>query len=65
MASSRQIINDLRAQAAALDGRHVQGSMMDGACRSMRRGADEIERLLDDLTYLRGFAELIREEDRA
>lgn len=57
MAGSREVINDLRAQAAALDGRHLSGSMMDGVARSLRRGAGEIERLLDELTWLRGFAE--------
>ncbi|WP_304616964.1 hypothetical protein [Paracoccus sp. (in: a-proteobacteria)] len=65
MTSSREIINDMRAQAAALDGRHVSGSMMDGVCRSLRRGADEIERLLDDLVWLRGYAEIPQEEDAA
>lgn len=63
--SSRQIINDLRAQARALDGRHLSGTMMDGVCRSLRRGADELERLLDDLTYLRGYAELVGEDGAA
>lgn len=65
MASSREIINDMRAQAAALDGCHVSGSMMDGVCRSLRRGADEIERLLDDLVWLRGYADIPQEEDAA
>lgn len=58
MASSREIITDLRAQARALDGRHLQGSMMHGVCRSLRRGADELERLLDELHMLRVFAEI-------
>lgn len=58
MATSREIINDLRAQARALDGRHVQGSMMHGVCRSLRRAADEIDRLLAELDMLRAFAEI-------
>ncbi len=58
MASSREIITDLRAQARALDGRHLQGSMMHGVCRSLRRGADEIDRLLDELHMLRAWAEI-------
>lgn len=61
MASAREIVNDLRAQARALDGRHLQGSMMGGVCRSLHRGADEIERLEAELTWLRGFAETILE----
>ncbi len=58
MATSGEIINDLRAQARALDGRHVQGSMMHGVCRSLRRGADEIDRLLGELNMLRAYAEI-------
>ncbi|WP_353429487.1 hypothetical protein [Paracoccus denitrificans] len=58
MASTRQIITDLRAQARALDGRHLSGSMMDGVCRSLRRGADELDRLLGELAMLRAFAEI-------
>ncbi|UFS63830.1 hypothetical protein LO749_06465 [Paracoccus denitrificans] len=58
MPSSREIINDLRAQARALDGRHVAGSMMDGVCRSLRRGADELDRLLVELDMLRDYAEI-------
>lgn len=63
MARTRQIITDLRAQARALEGRHVSGSMMDGVCRSLRRGADELERLADELYLLRAYAE-IPQEDR-
>lgn len=44
--SPMQVANDLRAQAKALEGRHVSGWMMDGVCRSMIRGADTIEHLL-------------------
>ncbi|MAU46240.1 MAG: hypothetical protein GOVbin2371_30 [Prokaryotic dsDNA virus sp.] len=62
MASTRQIINDLRAQARALDGRHLQGTMMDGVARSLRRGADELERIDGDLFYYRA-AEALPEED--
>lgn len=58
MASSRQIVTDLRAHAAQLDGRHYQGCMMTSTCRSLRRGADEIERLLAELHYLRAYAEI-------
>ena len=57
MASPLEIANDLLAQAATLDGRHVQGSMMHGVCRSLRRGAAEIERLEAELIYYRSFAE--------
>ncbi len=63
MASTRQIINDLRAQANALDGRHLSGTMMDGVARSLRRGADELERLDDELFYHRAAAET--QEDAA
>lgn len=62
MASSRDIINDLRAQARALDGRHVSGTMMDGVCRSLRRGADELDRLLDELHMWRANAEIVEAE---
>lgn len=58
MATPREIITDLRAQARALDGRHLSGTMMDGVCRSLRRGADEIDRLLCELHLLRAFAEI-------
>lgn len=58
MTTSREIINDMRAQARALDGRHITGSMMHGVCRSLRRGADEIDRLLGELDMLRAFAEI-------
>lgn len=58
MASSQQIITDLRAHANALDGRHVQGTMMHSVCRSLRRGADEIDRLLAELHLLRAWAEI-------
>ncbi|KGJ23268.1 hypothetical protein [Paracoccus sanguinis] len=57
MASSAQIAHDLRMQASALEGRHLQGMMLTGLCRSLRRGADEIERLGAELTWLRGFAD--------
>lgn len=57
MVTTRQIINDLRAQARALDGRHLQGSMMDGVARSLRHGADELERLDAELFYFRADAE--------
>jgi len=59
MASACEIVNDLRAQARALDGRHLQGTMTDGLCRSLRRGADEIERMQAELVWLRGFAEQV------
>ena len=58
MASSQQIITDLRAHAAALDGCHLSGTMMHSACRSLRRGADELDRLLGELDMLRAFAEI-------
>lgn len=60
--STREIINDLRAQARGLDGRHLGGVMQDHVARSLRRGADELERLLDELFYHRAGAELPREE---
>ncbi|KGJ18712.1 hypothetical protein [Paracoccus sanguinis] len=59
MASSAQIAHDLRMQANALEGRHLQGTMLTGLCRSLRRGADEIERLEAELTWLRGFADQV------
>lgn len=58
MATTRQIINDMRAQACALDGRHLSGMMTDGVVRSLRRGADEIERLEAELFYHRAAAEI-------
>jgi hypothetical protein len=58
MATTRQIINDMRAQARAIDGRHLQGRMMCPTARALRRGADELERLLDELFLLRAFAEI-------
>lgn len=48
MATSREIINDLRAQAAAMERRGH-----DQLVTSLRRGAAEIERLLDDQFYMR------------
>lgn len=65
MASTRQIIMDLRAQALAVDGRHLQGTPLDGHAYSMRRAADEMERLLDEMIYLRGFAEDVLEAEAA
>ncbi len=62
MASSREIVNDLRAQARSLDGRHVRGAMLDGICRSLRRGADEIDRLLAEIHMLRAWAEIPGDE---
>ncbi|MDQ7775173.1 MAG: hypothetical protein Q4615_04285 [Paracoccus aminovorans] len=64
MASSQQIISDLRAHARALDGCHLSGTMMHSVCRSLRRGADEIDRLLGELAWLRAWAE-IPEEPKA
>lgn len=64
MASSREIVNDLRAQARAIERSHLEFMMVDGLARSLLRGADEIERLLDELTYLRGFAEAHLEAER-
>lgn len=61
MASTRQIINDLRAQANACEGRHLQGEMLTPHVRSMRRAADELERLLDELHLLRAYAEIPQE----
>lgn len=58
MATSQQIITDLRAQARALDGHHISGTMMDSVCRSLRRGANEIDRLLAELHMLRAYAEI-------
>ncbi|MDO5648851.1 hypothetical protein [Paracoccus sp. (in: a-proteobacteria)] len=57
MPTPQQIITDLRAHAARLDGTHIQGCMMTSTCRALRRGADQIESLLSELTYLRGFAD--------
>ncbi|MFI0477416.1 hypothetical protein [Paracoccus jiaweipingae] len=64
MTTTREIITDLRIHAQRLDGTHINGGMMTSTCRALRRGAGELERLLDELTYLRGFAEevLARED---
>lgn len=61
MASTRQIINDLRAQANAVDGRRLRGETLQPFVRSMCRAADELERLLDELHLLRAFAEIPQE----
>lgn len=58
MASSQQIITDLRAHADAFDNCHLNGTMMHSLCRSLRRGADEIDRLRGELDMLRAFAEI-------
>lgn len=44
--SPLQVAHDLKMQANALDGRHMQGQMTDQLCRSLRRGAATIEHLL-------------------
>lgn len=44
--SPMQVAHDLRMQANALEGRHLQGMMMDQLCRSLRRGAATIEHLV-------------------
>ena len=62
--TAHQIAHDLRCQANALEGRHVQGVMLTGLCRSLRRGADEIERLADELIYLRAFAADVLDAER-
>lgn len=49
MVSTRHIINDLRAHARAASG---------SVAHSMQRGADELERLLDELHLLRAWAEI-------
>lgn len=58
MASTGQIITDLRAHAAMLDGRHHQGTMLHSTCRSLLRAACEIERLQTELFYLREALEI-------
>lgn len=58
--SSRAIIVDLRAQAAALEG--GQQSTTEGVARTLRRAADEIERLLDAQFYLRAALDLDAED---
>ncbi|NEX47614.1 hypothetical protein [Pseudotabrizicola algicola] len=58
MASTRQIINDLRAHSRAFEGTHVQGTMMTSLCRSLDRAVHELERLHDEVTLLRAFAEI-------
>lgn len=52
-----QVASDLRAQARALEGRHLSGTMMDGVCRSMLRGAAAIEHLLKVNSELEAAAE--------
>ncbi|WP_182912738.1 hypothetical protein [Paracoccus onubensis] len=49
MFSTRYIINDLRTYSRTANG---------PVARSMLRGADELERLLDELHLLRAFAEI-------
>lgn len=49
MLTTRYIINDLRDRARVAGG---------PVARSMQRGADELERLLDEVHLLRAFAEI-------
>lgn len=49
MISTRHIINDLRARARMSSG---------STAHSMQRGADELERLLDEVQLLRAYAEI-------
>lgn len=48
--SPLQVAHDLKMQANALDGRHMQGHMTDQLCRSLRRGAATIEHLVKTIT---------------
>ncbi|UXU74350.1 MULTISPECIES: hypothetical protein [unclassified Paracoccus (in: a-proteobacteria)] len=58
MTGARDIINELRAQARALEERSADDAAMPALCRSLRRGADEIDRLLAELAMLRAFVEI-------
>ncbi len=44
--SPMQVAHDLKMQAKAIEGRHLQGVMQDQLCRSLRRGAATIEHLV-------------------
>ncbi|WP_417618727.1 hypothetical protein [Oceanisphaera sp.] len=56
MASPRQIINDLRAQAARLD-----RTGNDGLVKSLLRAAEQIEVLLDDAALMKAALEILAE----
>lgn len=61
MASSREIINDLRAQARTLRCFGLDPVVRESLMRSLHRGADEIDRLQGELDILRAFAEIPKE----
>ena len=58
MATSRDIINELRAQARTLRCFGYDPVVRESLMRSLHRGADEIDRLQGELDLLRAFAEI-------
>jgi hypothetical protein len=56
MASPRQIINDLRAQAA-----RFERTGNEGLVKSLLRGAEQIEVLLDDAALMKAALEILAE----
>ncbi len=58
MATSREIINDLRAQARTLRCFGFDPVLRETLMWTMHRGADEIDRLLVELDMLRAFAQI-------
>lgn len=52
MATPLQVANDLRAQAKAHRGRHIQGHPTDTLVQSMERGARVIEELVGRLAAM-------------
>lgn len=64
MATSREIINDLRAQARTLRCFGLDPIMRETLMRSLHRGADEIDRLQCELDILRAFAEIPEEPEK-
>lgn len=58
MSNSRDIINDLRAQARTLRCVSIDPVVRESVAWSMHRGAEEIDRLQGELHMLRAYAEI-------
>ncbi len=61
MASSREIINDLRGHARTLRCYGLDPVVSENLMWSLHRAADEIDRLSAELGLLRAFAEIPQE----
>ena len=58
MSPSREVINDLRAQARTLRCFGFDPVLRETLVRTLHRGADEIDRILGELDILRAYAEI-------